>query len=114
MPIKKILEKIMHRKSEGEKGFVEVPESVLAGEQKVNVRIEKLRDFLDTDRIQHLLREGNVIFLGIKDLGSKDIAELKKSVDKLRKTCVASGGDIVGIEDDYLILTPSFAKIYRG
>ncbi|MEM5802207.1 MAG: cell division protein SepF [Candidatus Aenigmatarchaeota archaeon] len=115
MPLKKVLEEIKSKKAEesGEE-YVEIPESILSGEQKLNVRIENLRDFLDTDRIQQLLREGNIIFLKIKDLRNRDITELKRSVDKLRKTCLASGGDIVGVEEDFLILTPNFAKIYRG
>jgi SepF-like predicted cell division protein (DUF552 family) len=117
MAIKDIIGKFGSKKEEPEEEgeeFVEVPESVLSGERKINVRIETLRDFLDTDRIQQLVREGNVVFLNIKDLRERDITELKRSVDKLKKTCIASGGDIVGVEEDFLILTPRFAKIYRG
>ena len=113
MPMKKILEKVGDKKEEEEE-FLEIPESVLSEQQKLNVRIESLRDFVDTERIQQFLREGNIVFLRIKDLRNKDLGELKRAVDKLRKTCLASGGDIVGIEEDYLILTPNFARIYRG
>ncbi len=111
--MKKILEKVGDKKEEEEE-FLEIPESVLSEQQKLNVRIESLRDFVDTERIQQFLREGNIVFLRIKDLRNKDLGELKRAVDKLRKTCLASGGDIVGIEEDYLILTPNFARIYRG
>jgi SepF-like predicted cell division protein (DUF552 family) len=50
----------------------------------------------------------------IKELRERDINELKRSVDKLRKTCSAMSGDIVGVDEDFLIITPSFAKIFRG
>lgn len=97
-----------------ESDIVEIDPSVLSGEQKVNVRIDTLKDFLDTDRVQQMVREGNVVFLKVKELRDKNVAELKRSVDKLKKTCLASGGDIVGVEEDFLVLTPQFAKIYRG
>ena len=78
------------------------------------MKIEKLKDYNDVERVQKELREGSIIFLNIKELRVRDISELKKSVDKLRKTCTAIDGDIVGIENEYLIITPSFAEIYRG
>ena len=83
-------------------------------ETKVNVRVETLRDYIDTDRIQQLVREGNVVFLKIKELRNRDMNELKRAVDKLRKTCTAMDGDIVGVDEDFLVITPNFAKIYRG
>ncbi len=109
----KLFEKFKQQKNE-ESDVVEVDPSVLSGEQKVNVRIETLKDFLDTDRVQQMVREGSVVFLKVKDLRDKNVAELKRSVDKLKKTCMATGGDIVGVEEDFLVLTPQFAKIYRG
>lgn len=83
-------------------------------ETKVNVRVETLRDYIDTDRIQQLVREGNVVFLKIKELRNRDMNELKRAVGKLRKTCTAMDGDIVGVDEDFLVITPNFAKIYRG
>ena len=44
----------------------------------------------------------------------RDISELKRSVDRIRKTCMAMGGDIVGVDEDFLIVCPSYARIYRG
>jgi SepF-like predicted cell division protein (DUF552 family) len=81
---------------------------------KVGVRIETLADYNDTDRIQQMVREGNVVFLRIRDLRAKDIAELKRAVDKLRKTCTAMNGDMVGVDEDFLVITPQYAQIYRG
>jgi SepF-like predicted cell division protein (DUF552 family) len=78
------------------------------------VKIETLKDYADVDRILQFLREGNIIFLKIKDLRSKDINELKRAVEKIKKTCAAMDGDIVGIEEDFLAITPKFARIYRG
>ena len=116
MAIGKILEKVKKPKQEEESSedFVELDENMLNQETKVGVRIETLKDFLDTERIQNLLRDGNVIFLRVRGLRNKDIAELKRSIEKLKKTCVAMNGDIAGIDEDFLVLTPKFARVYRG
>ena len=82
--------------------------------KRVNIRIENLNDYRDVEEIQKLLREGNIVFLKIKKIRERDIGELKRSVERLRKTSMAMNGDIVGIDEDYLVLVPPFAKIYRG
>lgn len=94
--------------------YMELGEDAMRSDGKVGVRIETLAGYSDTDRIQRLVREGNVVFLRIKDLRAKDIAELKRSVDKLRKTCTAMNGDMVGVDEDFLVITPQYAQIYRG
>lgn len=112
MGIKDVLSKLKPKRTEESEEFVEV--EPLKEERTVRVRVETLRDFTDTSRIQDLVRGGNIVFLKIGELREKDINELKKSVDKLRKTCLAMNGDIVGVDEDFLVLTPEFAKIYRG
>lgn len=102
----------LEKKFEASEDYVELPETG-AEEQKVPVRIEQLQSVADADRIQQLLREGNVVFLRIKDLRTKDIAELKRAVERLKKTAAAMNGDIVGVDEDFIILTPDFARVYR-
>jgi SepF-like predicted cell division protein (DUF552 family) len=111
MNFKEVFEKILPQKKE-EPEFFELEEK--PEERQVNVRIENLSGFSDSEKIQEFLREGNVIFLRIKELREKDISELQRAVNKLRKTCAAMDGDIVGVSEDYLILTPNFARVYRG
>jgi uncharacterized protein len=94
--------------------FVELNTSHFDEKMGVTVKIDNLDSYVDTERIQSMLRNGNVIFLRIRGLREKDINELKKAVEKLRKTCSAMNGDIVGIDEDYLIITPSFARVFRG
>jgi SepF-like predicted cell division protein (DUF552 family) len=111
MNFKEIFEKILPQKSE-ETEFFELEEK--PEEKQISVRIENLNSFADSEKIQQFLREGNVIFLRIKDLRERDISELQKAVNRLKKTCAAMDGDIVGISEDYLIITPNFARVYRG
>ena len=80
---------------------------------KIGIKIDKLSEFGDTDRVLKHVREGNIIFLRIKGLKDKDIGELKRAVEKLKRTVSAQNGDIIGAEQDWLILTPEFAIVHR-
>lgn len=96
-----------------EEDFIEI-ESLGEVAGKTHIRIENLNDYRDVDRVQKLVREGNIVFLKIKKIKERDLGELKRCVERLRKTAIASNGDIIGVDEDFLIITPSFAKIYRG
>ncbi|MFH1439814.1 MAG: cell division protein SepF [Candidatus Woesearchaeota archaeon] len=81
---------------------------------KVIVRPYVINDFSDIKNILDTLRIGHTIALiNIKPLKNKDLVELKRAINKLKKTCDAINGDIAGFGDDYLVVTPSFAKIHR-
>ena len=82
---------------------------------KIVVRPFVIDDFSDIKPIIDSLRVGNTIALvNIKPLKNKDLVELKRAINKLKKTCDAIDGVIAGFGDDYLIVTPSFATIYRS
>ena len=101
---------------EGEKEYVEL-DSSSAVEVKghIYVRPFVIEDFADIKGILDALREGNTIALiNIRPLKEKDIIELKRAVNKLKKTTDAIEGDIAGVGEDYIIVTPSFAKVYRA
>jgi SepF-like predicted cell division protein (DUF552 family) len=80
---------------------------------KLGIRIESLEEFADTERVLKQVREGSVIFLRIKGIRDKDMGELKRAVDKLKKGVAANNGDIAGVEQDWLILSPHYAMIHR-
>ncbi|MBT3721309.1 cell division protein SepF [archaeon] len=82
--------------------------------RKVIVRPFILEDFSDIKQVLDSLREGSTVCLvNIKPLKEKDIVELKRAINKLKKTTDATDGDIAGFGDDYIIVTPAFAEIYR-
>lgn len=118
MPIKGFLEKLRGSSRDDDYGtdvdYIELESSDAQNEGKVQIRIENLADFADTERIQAELRAGNIVWIKIKQLREKDMSELKRSVDRLRKTCIAVNGDIAGIDEDFLILTPENVRIHRG
>jgi len=95
--------------------YVEVDTSAHESiKNKITVRPYAISDFADIKGILDALRDGNTIVLvNIKPLKDKDLVELKRAINKLKKTCDAIEGDIAGFGDDYLVLTPAFAQIYR-
>jgi len=89
------------------------PEAVRSN--KVIVRPFVMNDFSDIKPVLDSLREGNTVCLvNIRPLKERDLVELKRAVNKLKKTCDAIEGDIAGFGDDYIVITPSFAQIYRN
>lgn len=82
---------------------------------RVLVRPFIITDFADIKPALDSLREGYTIaLLNIRPLKEKDIIELKRAVNKLKKTCDAIEGDIAGFGEDWIVVTPSFAQVYRS
>lgn len=97
---------------EGE--YIELDTDALESKtSRIPIKIDKIEDFGDSDRIQKAVREGKIVLVKIKALKDKDMSELKRAIEKLRKTCVAINGDIAGIDEDWIAVCPSFAHIAR-
>ena len=101
---------------EVEEEYVELDsEPTVQEDTKVVVRPFNLEDFEDAKKILDALREGSTIALvNIKPLKDKDMIELKRAISKLKKTTDAIHGDIAGFGEDYIIVAPAFAEIYRA
>ena len=87
-----------------------------AGEKtsgKLMIEVENINDYVDSDRIQEKVRNGNILLVKIKDLRDKDMSELKRAIARIRKTCLAINGDIAGIGDDWIVVTPESARVHR-
>ena len=98
-----------------EEDYVEIDTKKDIGQKaKISVKPFIIEEFADIKDCLDALREGYTIALiNIKPLKDKDIVELKRAVNKLKKTCDAIEGDIAGFGEDWIVVTPSFAKIYR-
>jgi SepF-like predicted cell division protein (DUF552 family) len=117
MPIRNIFAKRPDAEDTGEgESYVEV--NVMDSQERktgtMGIRVERLTEFSDTDRILKHIRKGSVVFLKIKDLREKDMGELKRAVEKLKKTVIANNGDIAGVESDWLVITPEYAAVERA
>ena len=101
---------------EAEHGYVELSkESEIEARSKLTVRPFVIEEFEGIKPILDSLREGHTIALiNIKPLKDKDLVELKRAINKLKKTCDAIEGDIAGFGENWIAAVPSFAYIYRG
>ena len=96
--------------------YVELDSSAEStGRQRVAVKQFVMEDFEDIKPVLDCLRNGSTIALiNIAPLKNKDIVELKRAVNKLKKTCDALEGDLAGFGEDYIVATPEFAYVQRN
>jgi SepF-like predicted cell division protein (DUF552 family) len=95
-------------------GYVELDTSSAEDRAKIVVKPYIVTDFENVKDILDDLRDGHTIALvNIKPLKDKDIVELKRAINKLKKTCDAIEGDIAGFGEDWIAAVPSFAHIHR-
>lgn len=101
-------------KPDSEEGYVEIETESEETKSKIIVRPFMMKDFEDVKEILDALRAGQTIALiNIRPLKDKDLIELKRAINKLKKTCDAIEGEIAGFGEDWIVVTPSFATIYR-
>ena len=95
--------------------YVELEADIKDSKSKVVVRPYTLEKFDDIKHVLLAVREGMTIaILNIEPLKDKDIAELKRAIDKIKKTVEANEGDIAGFGENFLVVTPSFARVWRA
>lgn len=95
--------------------YVELDTEADDVKSKIIIRPFIIDDFEDIKPILDSLREGKTVALvNIKPLKEKDLVELKRAINKLKKTTDAIEGEIAGFGDDYIVVTPGFAQIYRN
>ncbi len=115
MPLQKIKEglgKLFGKEPQSE--YIEIDLGEETKKKKVNVRPFILKKFDDVNDILNALREGYTIaVIDINPLKKKDMIELKRSIAKIKKTADALEGEVAGFGEGMIIVTPSFAQIYR-
>lgn len=98
-----------------ETGYVEVGAPSNDGRSKVIVKPFQLETFEDIKPVLDSLREGHTIALvNIRPLKEQDMSELKRAINKLKKTCDAIQGEIAGFGEDFIVVCPSFATIQKS
>ena len=80
---------------------------------KIPIEIEKINEYADSDRIQRKVREGAIMLVRVKELKEKNIGELKRAIERIKRTTDAIGGEIVGAGEEWVIVSPAIAKIMR-
>lgn len=70
---------------------------------------ENIRDILDVIR-----SEKTMCLIDIHLLRNKDPDELRRSVDKLKKTVEAVSGELVGFHENWVLAAPKNVHIHKG
>lgn len=94
--------------------FVELDAESAEGEEKVTVRAVTLKEFDDIEDIQEYLRNDNIIWINIKPLKDRDMTKLKRAINRLKKTIKAIDGDMAGVDEEWIVATPEYARIARS
>ena len=99
---------------ESAEDYVEINTPEVGSKAKILIKSFIINDFQDIKPAIDALRDGYTIGLvNIRPLKEKDIIELKRAINKLKKTCDAVEGDIAGFGEDWIVITPSFCEVHR-
>lgn len=94
--------------------FVELDAKMTEGNSKVVIRAETLQEFEDIENVQEHLRNDHVVWINIGPLKGRDMTNLKRAVNRLKKTVKAVNGDMAGVDEDWIVVCPEYAKIERS
>jgi|SRR3989344_4078388 len=95
-----------------EEGYAEIEEYKDMSDRRIMIKIFDVKQEADVKNVLNELREGRTIALISRNVTLSD-AQLKVMIPKLKKTCDAIGGDIVGLSDSLFVATPGSVKIDR-
>ncbi|MFB6143850.1 MAG: cell division protein SepF [Candidatus Nanohaloarchaea archaeon] len=93
--------------------FVELDAKRSEKDEKVVIRAETLKEFGDVEKVQEHLRNDHIVWVNIKPLKKKDMADLKRAVKRLKKTIKAVEGDMAGVDEEWIVVCPGYAEIAR-
>ncbi len=70
-----------------------------------------LRGLQDVDMVCETVNKGNVVILGVKDLARLDMIRLKRTIQQLKSHVRTSGGDIVALGKEFVVIVPANMKL---
>lgn len=97
-----------------EDNFVELDAQTVEDDQKVVIRAVTLKEYKDVEDVQRHLRDNCIVWVNIKPLKNKDMADLKRAVNRVKKTVKAVNGDMAGVDEEWIVVCPEYATIERS
>ncbi len=105
-------EKKEEEKVEEVEDYTELPLDV-ENPKQTHIIIEKLEAYSQVDMLMKKVREGNIVIAKIRELKDNNLDELKQSIARMKTMCANFDGDIAGVGDEWIIITPRTARIHR-
>jgi uncharacterized protein len=68
----------------------------------------------ETAAIKEDIKNHTIVILKITPLATKNVEELKTTVEQLTEFALAFGGDIARLGDERIVITPPGVRIWRG
>ncbi|GEM_PF-6221343 len=93
--------------------YIEVKAPTEKREKALTFYITELRKFGDTRFIIQKIRQDNIILINYNPIASRNKAELKRAIDKIKSVVEVRGGRILGIVDGFLLVVPSFVEVLK-
>ncbi len=83
---------------------------------KIFVKYYNMNKFEDASPILNDIRSGYTLsFIKVKEIREKGgVEELKRTISKLKKSADAAEAQIIGVDEDYLLVVPDFVKVEKG
>lgn len=94
--------------------FVELDAQTVDRDEKVVVQAHTLNEYDDVEQVQQKLRDESIVWVNIHPLKNKDMADLKRAVNRLKKTVKAVDGDMAGVDEEWIVVCPEYATIERS
>jgi len=95
--------------------YVEVDWKSDKADTNYSVVVLTLNEFADVERVLDNLRDRNkIILLKIKARLVQEKMELKRALKRIQRTSQAIKGDIAGVKDDVILITPPGINIGRS
>ena len=89
--------------------------SSLHADKLVDVKVFVLDDYDNIRDILDVIRgEKTMCLIDIHLLRNKDPDELRRAVDKLKKTIEAVSGELVGFHENWILAAPKHVHIHKG
>ncbi len=113
--LRKILKKANSTSRYSLEDFVELETVNLEESASVKrfVRVCKLNGYADIEKVTNELNDGNIVIADIRNLAIRSENELKYAIKEMKRIVDMINGDIAGISENHLIVTPTGIKIDR-
>ncbi len=81
---------------------------------KLKLGLMVMERYADVEKVLNRFRKGDaIIIVKVTPLKNKDMAELKKAVNRLKTHCDVTGADITGLGENWIVLVPPVVEIAR-